>query len=335
MRKNMKKKVNQTTTTPYTIYGFFRSFRESLADENDFSDFISTLTITPMKAVVEMVLPFFHRSSDPNLLTQFQILIRQAEQNSDFESTLMRVCDAIDMLEKVELALGNDKRLMDGYLKAMQFDNASASHQQVWNGLQRFLNEECDPVTKRRMERVFAEQKAGEELGLNDDILATAHGLVGDDSLYIELLETLQLNNRQNLPWANVIMRIQRVIEEKKPKAWPMLRRFLDDVHSGRAIDEQQFNFYWDYIDNQYINDQYINDQYFNDQYINDQYINDQYINDQYVNNQYPNEEDAEAQFIEQKLANIKLESENDGVNVIEPPQTQDAQRKQQREVVF
>uniref|UniRef100_A0A1D1YBD0 RNA-directed RNA polymerase L n=1 Tax=Anthurium amnicola TaxID=1678845 RepID=A0A1D1YBD0_9ARAE len=329
MRNNMKKKtVNQTTSTPYSIYGFFRSFRESLADENDFSDFISTLTITPMKAVVEMVLPFFHRSSDPNLLTQFQILIRQAEQNSDFESTLMRVCDAIDMLEKVEVALHHDKRLMNGYLKAMQFDNASASHQQVWSGLQRFLNEECDPTTKRGMERVFAEQKASEELGLSDDVLATAHALVGDDSLYIGILETLQLNNRQNLPWDTVIKRIQRLIEDKKPRTWPMLRRFLDDVHSGRGIDEQQFNYYWNYIDEQYFNEQYYNN---NQQYINDQYFND----DQYINDQYTNEEESETQFIEQKFSNIKLESENDGVNVIEPPQTQEAQRKQQREVVF
>jgi hypothetical protein len=163
--KSMKNNKKANQTSPYAIYGFFRSFRESLADEYDFADFISTLTITPMKAVVENVLPFFHRSADPSLLTQFQILIRQAEQDSDFESTLMRVCDAIDMLEKVEMALRHNRRLMDGYLKAMQFDNASASHQQVWSGLQRFLNEECDPATKRRMERVFAEQKAGDELG--------------------------------------------------------------------------------------------------------------------------------------------------------------------------
>ncbi|GET01144.1 hypothetical protein GLOIN_2v1522888 [Rhizophagus clarus] len=276
---NRKNKAVEQTTTPYAIYGFFRSFRESLEDDNDFSDFISTLTITPMKDVVEMVLPFFHRSSDPNLLTQFQILIRQAEQNSTFESTLMRVCDAIDMLGKVEIAL-MDERLMDSYLKAMQFDNASASHQQVWSGLQKFLNEECDPVTKKRMERVFAEQKAGDELGLNDDILSTANHLVGDDSLYIDILETLQLNNRQNLPWDSVIMRIQRNVEQKKPQVWPMLRKFLDDVHSGRAID---FNFYWDYIDYQYMNhsNSIIDDQYINDQYINDQYINDQYINDE------------------------------------------------------
>jgi hypothetical protein len=112
------------------------------------------------------------------------------------------------------------------------------------------------------MEIVFAEQKAGDELGnywdnfeylwiftpylsfyhllllligLNDDVLATAHALIGDDTLYIEILETLQLNNRQNLPWGTVIMRIQHIIKEKKPKVWPMLRRFLDEVHSGRG----------------------------------------------------------------------------------------------------
>jgi hypothetical protein len=251
--------------------------------------------------------------------------MRQIEQSSDFESTFMRICDALDMLEKVEVALKHDKRLMDGYLRAMQFDNASASHQQVWSGLQRFLNEECDPITKKRMERVFAEQKAGEELGLNDDVLTTAHALVGDDSLYIEILETLQLNNRQNLPWETVIRRIQGNIEKKKPRAWPMLRRFLDDVHSNRGID---FNLYWDYIDEQYMNEQYMNDPYMNDHYTNNnvQYNNDQYGNGQYINDQYINDE----AILEQKFANIKLESENDGVNVIEPPQTQEAQRKQQ-----
>jgi len=293
-KMNMRKNKNVDQTTPYAIYGFFRSFRESLPDDSDFSDFISTLTITPMKAVVENVLPFFRRSSDPSLLTNFQVMIRQAEQNSDFESTFMRVCDAIDMLEKVELALRHDRRLMDGYLKAMQFDNASASHQQVWSGLQRFLNEECDLTTKRRMERVFAEQKASDELGLNDDVLATAHALIGDDGLYIQLLETLQLNNRQNLPWETVITRIQRTIEANKPKVWPMLRRFLDDVHSGRGIDELEYNLYWDYIENEYAEDEID---------------------------------------IEQRLANIALDSEKDGVSVVEPQQTQE-QRKQQREVL-
>lgn len=54
--------------------------------------------------------------------------------------------------------------------------------------------------------------------------------------MYIEILETLQLNNRQNLPWDTVIMRIQRNIEQKKPQVWPMLRKFLDDVHSRRGM---------------------------------------------------------------------------------------------------
>ncbi|CAJ0907659.1 14164_t:CDS:2 [Entrophospora sp. SA101] len=231
-------------TTPYAIYGFFRSFRNSLPDENDFSDFVSTLIVTPMHAVVENVLPFFRRSVDPNLFIKFQTIMRQIEQNSDFESTFMRICDALDMLEKVEVALKHDKRLMDGYLRAMQFDNASASHQQVWGGLQRFLNEECDLVTKKRMEKVFADQKASDELGLSDDVLSTAYSLIGDDELYIEILETLQLNNRQNLPWDTVISKIQKITDEKKPQAWPMLHKFLEDVHTGR--DYQDGVYYYD-----------------------------------------------------------------------------------------
>ncbi|CAG8668955.1 4349_t:CDS:2, partial [Acaulospora colombiana] len=237
-------------TTPSAVYYFFRSFRRSLPDESDFEDFISTLTITPLHAVVENVLPFFRRSTDPGLFTKFQVMMRQCEQNSAFESTLMRVCDALDMLQRVEQALRGDKRLMDGYLRAMQFDNDSASHQQVWSGLQRFLNEDCDPQTKRRVEKVFAEQKANDELGLNDDVLDVAYSLIGDDALYIEILETLQLNNRQNLPWDIVISRIQRLAIEKKPQVWPMLSRFLDDVHNGR--DVFSYSVYWDeYLDDE------------------------------------------------------------------------------------
>lgn len=152
--------------SPYEIYYFFCSFRSSLPDGNDFEDFISTLTVTPLHAVVENVLPFFRRSTNPGLFAKFQLMIRKCEQNPAFESTLMRVCDALDMLQRVERALKSNKRLMNCYLRAMQFDDDSASHQQVWASLQHFLNEECDPYTKQRMERVFAEQKASDELGM-------------------------------------------------------------------------------------------------------------------------------------------------------------------------
>jgi hypothetical protein len=52
------------------------------------------------------------------------------------------------------------------------------------------------------------------------------------------------------------------------------------------------------------------------------------------MNEQYINEQDNETLYIEQKLSNIKLDPENDGVSVVEPPQTQQEQQKQQREVV-
>ncbi|CAG8611412.1 43840_t:CDS:2 [Gigaspora margarita] len=304
-------------TTPYAIYGFFRSFRGSLPDEQDFEDFVATLTITPLHAVIENVVPFFRRSTDPDLLTKFQVMIRQCEQNSAFESTFMRVCDALDMLQRVEKALRFDKRLMDEYLRAMQFDNASASHQQVWNGLQRFLNEDCDPNTKRRMERVFAEQKASDELvdrmhnlsislsdiylicfmllGLSDDVLAVAHSLIGDDTLYVEILETLQLNNRQNLPWDTVVDKIQRITSEKKPQAWPMLSRFLNDVHSDVS------SLYWE------------------------EYLDDDIVNDE----EYEPENDFSV--IEQKFSDINLDADN--VTVADSSVSQE-QQKQSREVI-
>ncbi|CAG8442176.1 7788_t:CDS:2 [Scutellospora calospora] len=286
-------------TTPYAIYGFFRSFRGSLPDEQDFEDFVATLTITPLHAVIENVVPFFRRSTDPDLLTKFQVMIRQCEQNSAFESTFMRVCDALDMLQRVEKALRFDKRLMDEYLRAMQFDNASASHQQVWNGLQRFLNEDCDPHTKRRMERVFAEQKASDELGLNEDVLAVAYSLIGEDALYIEILETLQLNNRQNLPWDTVVTKIQRIISEKKPHVWPMLSRFLSDVHSGR--DVSTYSVCWD------------------------EYLDEEVVGDE----EYEPENDFSA--IEQKFSDINLDADN---GPIAESSVSQEQQKQTREVI-
>lgn len=283
-------------TTPYAVYYFFRSFRRSLPDDSDFEDFISTLTITPLHAVVENVLPFFRRSADPGLFTKFQVMMRQCEQNPAFESTLMRVCDALDMLQRVEHALRRDKRLMDGYLRAMQFDNDSASHQQVWSGLQRFLNEDCDPHTKRRMEKVFAEQKASDELGLNDEVLDMAYSLIGDDALYIEILETLQLNNRQNLPWDTVISRVQRLTAEKKPQVWPMLNRFLDDVHNGR--DEFTYSVCWE-----------------------------EYLDDEIA------EPENGINILEQKFSSINLDTGNEDIHVSQP-QSQRRQQKQAREVV-
>ncbi|CAG8707273.1 8412_t:CDS:2 [Acaulospora morrowiae] len=296
-------------TTPYAVYYFFRSFRRSLPDENDFEDFISTLTVTPLHAVIENVLPFFRRSSDPGLFTKFQVMMRQCEQNPAFESTLMRVCDALDMLRRVEQALRGDRRLMDGYLRAMQFDNDSASHQQVWSGLQRFLNEDCDPHTKRRMEKVFAEQKASDELGLNDDFLEMAYSLIGDDALYIEILETLQLNNRQNLPWDIVINRIQRLTTEKKPQVWPMLNRFLDDVHNGRGLNKNLLLCHFVHP----IYDEFTYSVCW-----------EEYLDDETV------EPENGVNILEQKFSGISLDTGNEDIQ----PKPQQEQRKQAREVI-
>lgn len=81
--------------------------------------------------------------------------------------------------------------------------------------------------------------------GLNDDVLSLANSLIGDDTLYVEILETLQLNNRQNLPWDAVVNRIRQITAEKKPQIWPMLSKFLSDIHNGRGLCQFYFYFYF------------------------------------------------------------------------------------------
>jgi len=74
----------------------------------------------------------------------------------------LAVCDALDVLIKIDRALGGDRWLIEGYLDALQLDNASASHQQVMNSITRFLEERCDPGTGMRVRRVFATVGAAE-----------------------------------------------------------------------------------------------------------------------------------------------------------------------------
>ncbi|CAG8820348.1 2330_t:CDS:2, partial [Dentiscutata erythropus] len=45
------------------------------------------------------------------------------------------------------------------------------------------------------------------------------------------------------------------ITSEKKPQAWPMLSRFLNDVHSGR--DVSTYSVYWEeYLDDDIVNDE-------------------------------------------------------------------------------
>ncbi|CAG8561705.1 10120_t:CDS:2 [Paraglomus occultum] len=232
---------SETTPSLYDIYSFFHSLRTSLPDYNDFSDLVGTLFIPhdvmPVSETLANVLPYFRRCSNPSLFTTFQIMMRHAEQNASFESTFLRVCDAMDILEKIEYALGGNRRLLEGYLHALQLDNASASHEQVMNSLQRFLTEKCDANTQLRVRKVFAEEGAADELGLSGGILAIASAIIDDDALYIQILQTLQLNHRQNLSWEAVISRIQKIVQEKKPAVWSEFYAFLDSLHTGNIYD--------------------------------------------------------------------------------------------------
>ncbi|CAG8450903.1 8096_t:CDS:2 [Ambispora leptoticha] len=227
------------TPTPYDIYNFFLSLRESLPDDSDYTELFAILSIPkdvmPTSELLQNVLPYFRRASNPGLFTTFQVIMRNAESNPAFESTFMRVCESLDVLEKIEAALLYNKGLFEAYLQALQLDNASASHQQVMDSLQRFLNERCTPSTRLRVQKVFAEEGAADELGLSNEVLATAAFILEDDALYIKILETLQLNYRENLAWSGVVDRIKKIVLEKKPRVWSEFEAFLDDFHpSGR-----------------------------------------------------------------------------------------------------
>ncbi|CAG8456548.1 11591_t:CDS:2 [Ambispora gerdemannii] len=227
------------TPTPYEIYNFFINLRDSLPDDSDYTDLLATLFIPkevmPTSELLQNVLPHFRRASNPGLFTTFQVIMRNAESNPTFESTFMRVCESLEVLEKVEAALLYNKKLFEAYLQALQLDNVSASHEQVMNSLQRFLNERCTPSTRLRVQKVFAEESAADELGLSNEVLETAASILNDDALYIRILETLQLNYRENLAWNGVVDRIKKIVLEKKPAVWVVFENFLDDFHpSGR-----------------------------------------------------------------------------------------------------
>ncbi|KAG9290427.1 hypothetical protein G9A89_007158 [Geosiphon pyriformis] len=217
----------------FELYNFFWAVREALPDESDYREITAMILMPredmPGTKVLQNVLPYFRRSDNPSLFTTFQVIMRHAEQSPKFESVFSRVCESLDILTKIEHALGNNRRLFEGYLKALQLDNASASHQQVMNSLEKFLNDQCNPQTQLRVRKVFAEENVIGELGLDRDALASADELINDDSLYIKVLEILSSTNRQNLPWDTVSARIKKCLDQKRPSVWPMFLSLLED----------------------------------------------------------------------------------------------------------
>ncbi|RUS16737.1 hypothetical protein BC937DRAFT_90862 [Endogone sp. FLAS-F59071] len=154
--------------TPHQIYAFLSTVRRSLPDESDFTDLTSALLIlryamSPAELTAAVV-PIFRRSSDPSLFSRFQLLANAAQTDPNFEAMLVRVCESIDVLDKISTELANDNKF-GGYLAALRMDDPNASHEEVMATLDSFMNTQLDEVGRAKVKRVFLETAVAEELG--------------------------------------------------------------------------------------------------------------------------------------------------------------------------
>lgn len=84
-------------------------------------------------------------------------------QQPDFLNTLTTVLMSTPLLIKVQ-ALLRSPTLFSNYVVALQMDNPSASHTQVMQSLQTFLNQ-LPATTRLEIQRVFAEAEASDSMG--------------------------------------------------------------------------------------------------------------------------------------------------------------------------
>lgn len=120
-------------------------------------------------------------------------------------------------------------------------DNPSASHTQVMQSLQTFLNQ-LPATTRLEIQRVFAEAEASDSMGLSSSTLEIAYNVLHSDTqLYIDVLTTLQLNQTRNMPWDTVVSKIKTIVNAKKPYAWTSMDQFLKHLHWGYY--NEQYNY--------------------------------------------------------------------------------------------
>ncbi|OAQ35659.1 hypothetical protein K457DRAFT_489292 [Linnemannia elongata AG-77] len=161
-------------------------------------------------------------------------------QQPDFLNTLTTVLMSTPLLIKVQ-ALLRSPTLFSNYVVALQMDNPSASHTQVMQSLQTFLNQ-LPATTRLEIQRVFAEAEASDSMGLSSSTLEIAYNVLHSDTqLYIDVLTTLQLNQTRNMPWDTVVSKIKTIVNAKKPYAWTSMDQFLKHLHWGYY--NEQYNY--------------------------------------------------------------------------------------------
>ncbi|KAK3839666.1 MAG: hypothetical protein J3R72DRAFT_492615 [Linnemannia gamsii] len=228
--------------SPYSQFCLFKSLSFSL-HEYDWYNFVeqwqSMVNVNaPLPEFTYNLVPFF--SNARRLVPVFHRYMGVARHQPDFLNTLTTVLMSTPLLIKVQ-ALLRSPTLFSNYVVALQMDNPSASHTQVMQSLQNFLNQLSAP-TRLEIQRVFAEAEASDSMGLSSSTLEIAYRVLHSDTqLYIDVLTTLQLNQTRNMPWDTVVSKIKTIVNAKKPYAWTSMDQFLKHLHWGYY--HEQYNY--------------------------------------------------------------------------------------------
>ncbi|KAF9431377.1 hypothetical protein BGZ76_000386 [Entomortierella beljakovae] len=218
--------------TPFGQFCFFKNLSYSLFEDDWINMVESWQAMVAVNAPIPEfsynMTPFF--ANAPRLLTTFHRYMEFADMDQEFLPTLTNVLMSTPLLIKVQHIL-HSTELFSAYIVALKLDNPSASHSQVMQSLQTFLSEL--PEEKRlEIQRVFAEEEAHDSMGFTSYTLDTALQLLhADTQLYIDILSTLQLNQTENMPWEQIVSKIQAMVLEKKPQAWDGIDQFLQNLH--------------------------------------------------------------------------------------------------------
>ncbi|KAL1914787.1 uncharacterized protein VTP21DRAFT_7879 [Calcarisporiella thermophila] len=215
------------------LYDLFIALEASMPSSSEFTHLLSTLLIPreamPTPEAISQVKPYLAHSPESLSKLLIKTLEFCAEDSQEgYSSMFSRICESLFLLQKVEEKVG--RGLLEKYVAALRLDDSGASHEDVMKGVEDFLNSinEEDAVKVRK---IMAEEEAAEELGLTEEDFANAASILNSDTLYVEVLSLLHLNHTQNLPWQTVLLRIEQLVNEKKPEVWPSLRAFLERYH--------------------------------------------------------------------------------------------------------
>ncbi|KAF9179798.1 hypothetical protein BGZ51_006654, partial [Haplosporangium sp. Z 767] len=153
---------SNTKPTPFSQFCLFKSLSYSLFEDdwvNMVESWQSMVAVNaPIPEFTLNIAPFF--ANAPRLLPVFYRYMNYAEQDQEFLSTLTTVLMSTPLLIKVQHILHSTDLFKD-YVVALKLDNPSASHTQVMQSLQTFLQGLPEDM-RLEIQKVFAEEEASD-----------------------------------------------------------------------------------------------------------------------------------------------------------------------------